>query len=62
MLEAISQVCSEKEQVGSTEFRNKNVSVKEKTLTRDELSPGFRERYDAAVEEANTNNNDSLEE
>ncbi|BDA67184.1 hypothetical protein CAL7716_013500 [Calothrix sp. PCC 7716] len=49
MLEAISQVRSGKEQVGSTRSQNQTVSVKETTLTPDELSPEIRERYDAAV-------------
>ncbi|WP_414544385.1 ATP-binding protein [Nostoc sp. CCY0012] len=49
VLEAISQVRSGKEQVGSTLSRQKSVSVKETTLTPDELPNEIRERYDAAV-------------
>lgn len=49
MLEAISQVRSGKEQVGSTLSKNKTISVKETTLAHDELPSEIKERYDAVV-------------
>lgn len=49
ILEAILQVRVSKEQVGSSLNGNKNVFVKETTLTPDELSPEVRERYEDAI-------------
>ncbi|BAZ24929.1 AAA ATPase central domain-containing protein [Kalymmatonema gypsitolerans NIES-4073] len=49
LLEAIYQVRNGKEQIGSTLSKNKIIAVKETTLTRDELNPDIKERYDAAV-------------
>lgn len=56
VLEAISQVRGGKEQVGSALSSSKKVSVKETTLTRDELTPEIKERYDAAVAVAQEGN------